>query len=148
MRLSFLILPMVIAFGTLEAQQGSRDSAARAAVTRAAFDYIDGFYQGDTAKLVRALDPNLSKFGMSRDTTGKWNGLRMTYDEAIAYALRVKARGRPVPATWPREAMVLEMGERIAAAKVKAWWGFDYLLLAQVDGQWKIKQVMWEGPPR
>lgn len=148
MRLPFLVLPIAIAFGTLEAQQsGSRDSAARSAVTRAALDYIDGFYQGDTARLARALDPSLSKYGMWRDSTGNWSGRRMTYSEAIAYAIRVKAQARPIPATWPREAKVLEMGERIAAARVRAWWGFDYLLLAQRDGQWKIMQVMWEGPP-
>lgn len=140
---------MAFAVATARAQQGTPvNSTVRAAVARTALDYVDGFYQGDTAKLQRALDPTLSKFGMWRDSTGKWSGERMTYDQAIAYARQVKARGRPVPAAWPREAKVLEAGERIAVAKVRAWWGFDYLLLAQREGQWKIMQVMWEGPPR
>jgi hypothetical protein len=144
-----LLLTMMLGLTTAQAQQTTAgDTRVRAAVRQIALDYVDGFYQGDTAKLQRALDPSLSKYGMYRDSTGRWSGERMTYDEAIAYARRVKARGRPVPATWPREASVLGTGERTAVAKVRAWWGFDYLLLAQRDGEWKIMQVMWEGPPR
>ena len=32
-------------------------------VRRAVLDYVEGFYEGDTAKLVRALRPDMSKYG-------------------------------------------------------------------------------------
>ena len=34
----------------------------------------------------------------------------------------------------------------IAAAKVTAWWGVDYILLSKQKEQWMIEQVLWEGP--
>jgi len=35
----------------------------------------------------------------------------------------------------------------MAAAKVTAWWGTDYLLLGKFDGRWMIRDVLWESPP-
>ena len=110
-------------------------------------DYLDGFYEGDTAKLIRSLRPELSKYGFWRDSTQRYVGERMTYDEAIAYARSVKARNRPVPATWPKGVALYEVLSHTAAAKVTAWWGTDYLLLGKYDGRWMISHVLWESPP-
>lgn len=115
-------------------------------VARAGYDYIDGFYEGDTAKLGRALRPELSKYGFWRDSTGKYAGERMTYREAIDYAKRVKARNQPVQASWPRQVEVLDVQDMTAVAKVTAWWGTDYLLLGRYDGRWMIANVLWQGP--
>jgi len=43
---------------------------------------------------------------------------------------------------------VLDMMDQIAAAKVRAWWGWDYILLAKQDDKWIIEQVLWQGPPK
>jgi hypothetical protein len=120
--------------------------AQRAEVERVALDYIDGFYQGDTAKLVSAFRPEMFKYGFWRDSTGKYTGERMTFPEAIAYAKRVKARKAPVNPKWPRKVEVLDVQDRTAAVKITAWWGTDYLLLGNYDGKWQIGHVMWEGP--
>jgi hypothetical protein len=119
----------------------------RDAVRRAALNYVEGFYEGDTAKLVSALRPELSKYGFWRDSTQNYTGERMTYAEAIDYAKRVKARNRPVPANWPKEVAIFEVLPHTAAAKVTAWWGTDYLLLGKYDGRWMISHVLWESPP-
>ena len=115
-------------------------------VKRAVLDYVEGFYEGDTAKLVRALRPDLDKYGYWRDSTGKYGGEKMTYDQAIAYAKRVKARNRPPNPSWPKQVEVYEVLDQTASAKVTAWWGSDYLLLARHDGRWMISHVMWQGP--
>lgn len=120
----------------------------RAEVERVAFDYIDGFYQGDTAKLVRAFRPDMYKYGFSRDTTGKYTGMQMTYAAAIAYAKRVKARNTPVNPNWPRKVEIFEVSDQTASAKITAWWGIDYILLAKYDGVWQISHVLWQSPPR
>ena len=39
------------------------------------------------------------------------------------------------------------MLDQTAAAKVHAWWGADYLLMAEYEGQWKIVQVLRQSPP-
>lgn len=118
----------------------------REEVKRAALDYIEGFYEGDSAKLQRSLRPDLLKYGFYRDSTGRSPGERMTFEEALAYAGRVKARHRPVPSQWPKEVTVFEIQNLTASAKVTAWWGTDYLLLGNYDGRWMISSVLWQGP--
>lgn len=125
-----------------------QQSAEVKAVERAGLDYLEGFYEGDTAKLKRSLSPGLLKFGYfkSRSSSTYDSEGQMTYQEAIDYALNVKAKGRErkVPAGSME---VFEVAEHIASAKVKAWWGFDYLLLAKHNGKWMIEHVLWQGPP-
>jgi hypothetical protein len=123
-------------------------SADRDAVVRAATDYLEGFYEGDSAKLSRALRSDVSKYGFWGDSTGKYAGERMTFAEALDYAGKVKARKRPVPANWPKEVTVFEVQNQTASAKVTAWWGTDYLLLGKYDGKWMISDIMWQGPPK
>lgn len=41
-----------------------------------------------------------------------------------------------------------EQQNQTASAKLTAWWGTDYLLLAKYDGRWMIRQVLWQSPPR
>jgi hypothetical protein len=118
----------------------------RADVRRAAFDYLEGFYEGDTAKLVRAFRPDMYKYGFFKDSTGRYSGSQMTFDAAIAYAKRVKASNRAPSPNWPKQVEVYEVLDQTASAKVTAWWGTDYLLLGKYDGRWQISHVLWQGP--
>ncbi|MGH9887509.1 MAG: nuclear transport factor 2 family protein [bacterium] len=128
---------------------GSRPASAQEqeAVRRAALDYLEGFYEGDTAKLVRALRPEMFKYGFwkEKDST-RYSAEKMTYDEAIAYARRFKASKRTTPATAPREVQLFDVQNQTASAKVRAWWGTDYLLLGKYDGRWMISHILWQGP--
>jgi hypothetical protein len=117
-------------------------------VRRAVLDYVEGFYEGDTVKLARALRPDLSKYGFWRDSTGKYDGERMTFAEAIAYGKKVKGQNRPVNPKWPKDVVVFEVQDQTASAKVTAWWGTDYVLLGKYDGRWMITDVLWQGPLR
>ena len=77
-----LVLSVLLATAsTLSAQapQPDRDS-----VRRVAMDYLEGFYEGDTVKIVRAFRPDMYKYGFFRDSTGKYAGSQMTFDAAIA----------------------------------------------------------------
>ena len=122
-------------------------SADSQAVRRAAMNYLEGFYEGDTAKLVQALRPDMFKYGFwkAKDST-RYAGERMSYDEAIAYARKMRADNRKTPATAPKEVLVYDVQDQTASAKVRAWWGTDYLLLGKYDGRWMISHVLWQGP--
>ena len=124
--------------------QGAPD---RDAVKRAALDYLEGFYEGDTAKLVRSIRPDVYKYGF--DWVGadkKFAGEHMTWDEILGYARRFKAKGRTTPATAPKTVDLFEVQDQTASAKVTAWWGTDYLLLAKFNGKWMITHVLWQSP--
>ena len=121
----------------------------RAAVERAVLDYVEGFYEGDTTKLVRSVHPDVTKYGyyIPRDST-RYLGEAMPFAEFLAYARGIKARGRPAPADAPKRVEVFDVQNQTASAKLTAWWGTDYLLLAKYDGRWMIRQVLWQSPPR
>lgn len=117
-------------------------------VRRAVLDYVEGFYEGDTVKLGRALRPDLSKYGFWRDSTGKYKGERMSFAQVIAYGNKVKSQNRPVNASWPKDVVIYEVQDQTATAKVTAWWGTDFLLLGKYGGKWMISDVLWQGPVR
>ncbi len=124
-------------------------AADRAAVQRAALDYLEGFYEGDTAKLVRSVRPDVDKRGYERARNATaYTEDRMAWPAFLAYANQVKARNRPPNPSWPKDVQLLDVLDQTAAVKVTAWWGTDYLLLAKFDGRWMITQVLWQTPVR
>ena len=118
-------------------------------VERACLNYIEGFYEGDTTKLIAALKPSLHKIGYWKNkNTGVYDfDGQMTYREALDYAKNIMAKKNFAKADAPKKVEVLDVGNTIASAKVWAWWGIDYLLLSKQTGKWIIEQVLWEGPP-
>lgn len=132
-----------------QAQPGVAPTEDAVAVTRAARDYLEGFYEGDSTKIVRSVSPSVVKYGYYIPKgASTYSGEAMTYAEMLDYVRGVKARGRPVPASAPREVSLFEVLDQTAAVKVVAWWGTDYLHLARIDGRWMITQVIWQTPPK
>ena len=121
----------------------------RNAVRQAALDYIEGFYEGDTVKLVRSIRPEVFKLGFWRhnDSTRYGASEQMPWSEFLAYAKRVKASNRPPPPNAPKDVVLLDVLDQTANAKVTAWWGTDYLLLGKFGGRWMITHVLWQSPP-
>jgi hypothetical protein len=60
----------------------------------------------------------------------------------------VRENKRFAPASAPKEVVIYEVLDQIASAKVTAFWGVDYLLMAKHDGKWMISHVLWQTPPR
>lgn len=131
------------------AAASDRAAVDRVAVERAAFDYLEGFYEGDTAKLVRSVRPDVDKRGYEKGpNAAAYTEDRMAWPAFLAYANQVKARNRPPNPSWPKQVVVLDVLDQTAAVKVTAWWGTDYLLMAKFDGRWMITQVLWQTPVR
>ena len=117
-------------------------------IVQACLNYLEGFYNGDTTRLIQSLKPSLYKFGYWKNKdTGKYGpDGHMTYRQAIDYAKGVMEKKNFAKSDAPKKVEVLDIQRTIAAAKVTAWWGVDYILLARLDDQWMIEQVLWEGP--
>ena len=146
-----MLIPSLIVLATLGAatRAPAQQSSDREGVRRAVLDYVEGFYEGDTVKIVRSIRPEAKKYGffIPRDST-RYAGEAMSFQEMIDYAKNVKARGRPTPATAPKQVDILDVADQTAAAKLTAWWGIDYLQLAKYDGKWMILHVLWQSPPK
>jgi hypothetical protein len=127
------------------AAQIASDSAK---IRAAAMNYIEGFYEGDSTKLIRSVRPEVYKYGFSRppDSTS-YRGMQMTWAGFMSYARGVKQNNRQQPATAVRKVQLLDVLDQTAAAKVTAFWGTDYLLLAKFGDEWMITHVSWQSPP-
>ena len=127
----------------------AQSAADTVAIRRAALDYIEGFYQGDSTKHVRSVRPDVFKYGfwLPRDST-KYQGEQMTWAEFMSYTARMRARNARTPDTAPRDVKLLDVQNMTAAAKVTAFWGTDYLLLGNYGGHWMVSSVLWQSPPR
>ena len=146
-----MLIPSLLIAATLGSAAGlnAQQSSDREGVRRAVLDYVEGFYEGDTVKIVRSIRPEAAKYGfyLPKDST-RYAGEPMSFQEMIDYAKNVKARGRPTPATAPKQVDILDVADQTAAAKLTAWWGIDYLQLAKYNGKWMILHVLWQSPPQ
>ncbi len=123
-------------------------SADTAGVIRASLDYLEGFYEGDEAKIRRGVHPNAVKYGFFlSDGVAEYSGEPMSFQEMLEYARGVSEGGTQPPPTAPKEVRVFEVLDQTAAARVTAWWGSDFLHLARYDGEWRITHVLWQTPP-
>ena len=117
-------------------------------IERACLNYIEGFYEGDSSKLIASLKPSLYKIGYwkNKNTSNYDFDGQMTYRQALDYAKNVLAKKNFAKPDAPKTVVVLDIMNTIASAKVTAWWGADYILLSKQGDKWMIEQVLWEGP--
>lgn len=141
MKKLFFLLTTFVTVNLLSAQEKQK-------VEKACLNYIEGFYEGDTTKLVAALKPSLYKIGYwKNNNTGVYDfDGQMTYRAAMDYAKNVMAKKNFAKPDAPKKVEVLDIGSSISSAKVTAWWGIDYILLSKQGDKWIIEQVLWEGP--
>jgi hypothetical protein len=134
-----LLLPQIVPAQTV---------ADREAVRLAVLDYVEGFYEGDTARLVRSVSPEVRKYGYYRAKPGgPYVGEAMPFPEFLSYANRIRTGRSRTPPSAVKDIVLFDVQDQTASAKLTAWWGTDYLLLAKDKGRWIILQVLWQGPP-
>jgi hypothetical protein len=134
-----LLLPQIVPAQTV---------TDREAVRLAVLDYVEGFYEGDTARLVRSVSPEVRKYGYYRAKPGgPYVGEAMPFPEFLSYANRIRTGRSRTPPNAVKDIVLFDVQDQTASAKLTAWWGTDYLLLAKDKGRWIILQVLWQGPP-
>lgn len=122
----------------------------RAAVRQAVLDYVEGFYEGDTTRLVRSVWPEVRKWGYARarGADGAYRGMAMAFPAGfLQYAAGVREGRTRTPADAPKTITLFDVQDQTASAKLTAWWGTDYLLLAKEQGRWMITHVLWQTTP-
>jgi hypothetical protein len=144
-----IVMATVVALAAITGQAQSGSAAEKEAVRAAALDYIDGIYQAKPELIARSVHTDLAKRGYFRkkgETT--FSNEPMTYQQLFDLAGRWNKDGKRPIATYPREAVVYEVLDQTASAKVTAMWGIDYMHLAKYDGKWKIVNILWQEPPQ
>ncbi|MBN2417559.1 nuclear transport factor 2 family protein [bacterium] len=129
--------------GALSAQSATDAGSppAEKAIIQAAMDYMEGGDFGDTERMAKALHYELTKVSpVTLPQTGKTVLNTMGY----TYLLEVT---RPAAANPPAEskarAGILAVREGMAMVKAESDKYYDYLQMAEIDGEWKIINVLW-----
>jgi len=107
------------------------------AITQAALDYIEGWYEGSPARMEKALHPSLVKRRAAGDRIEE-----LDYKTMMDYTR--KGGGKAVPkSAYKIEVKILHVSNNISAVMTSSQY-IDYLHLAKLDGQWKIVNVLWD----
>ena len=121
-------------------------AADSAAIRRVALDYIEGWFAGDSARMRRALHPDLAKRAIMRDQQG-----RLFLDLQSASML-VRAAGYgfgtslPAARRWA-SVQILDVDGDLASVKLHSTQLVDYMHLVRWDGEWRILNVLWDVRP-
>ena len=144
-RFACLVLAvMSVSFPNTLCAQSAADSSG---IRQAALDYIEGYYEGDGARMERALHPELAKRIVRTNEQGRSQLGQMS---AMSLVLGTRAGGgKDIPAANRREDVwILDIYQNAASAKIDASDWVDYLHLAKWNGRWVIVNVLWELHPR
>src|SRR5687768_6279286 len=114
-------------------------TATEAAVAAAVLDYFDGWFDGDAARMERALHPDLAKRALEPD--GR------SLDETTA-AWMIDATGRGVgrhrdPGDRQIDVTVEDIHADIASATVRSAVYREYVHLARTAEGWKSVNTLW-----
>jgi hypothetical protein len=133
----------VILVSPLRAQSAADSSGIR----QAALDYIEGYYEGDGARMERALHPELAKRIVRTNEQGRSQLQQMS---AMSLVLGTRAGGGKDTPTADRrkDVTIFDIYQNAASAKIYASGWVDYLHLAKWNGRWVIVNVLWELHPR
>lgn len=140
-RFAIAVLLGLLVLGPVRAaaQTSAADSEA---IRQAALDYIEGYYQGDAARMERALHPELAKRIVRSDSTGVAWLSSMGASQLVAGTRA--GSGREIPAADRKtDVAILDVFNDVASARIDAGPWIDYLHLARVNGKWVIVNVLW-----
>jgi hypothetical protein len=135
---------LLLAMGTPAMAQSSADSAA---IRATALDYVEGWYEGNAARMAKAVHPELVKRIVVSDTTTKRSVVQNMGASALVNGTRHGFGRSTAKDRQQKDVSILDIYGNAATAKsVMADW-VDYMHLAKVDGRWVIVNVLWERKP-
>jgi len=114
-------------------------------ITLACRDYVEGWYDAEPDRMRRCLHPDLVKRTVMRDPeSGAWRLRRSTSAEMMVDYTR-QGGGSEVQEAERRHQIILDdVFRHVACARIISPLYVDYVHLAQVDGRWKLVNVLWE----
>jgi hypothetical protein len=115
------------------------------AIVRAALDYFEGWFEGDAARMERALHPDLAKRSPDdAPSTGELE--KLTAREMIEATAKGVGKTRDVP-DRRIEVEVEHVHRDIANVTVRSAVYVEYLQLVRTPRQgWKIVNALWQRP--
>lgn len=141
--ISILLLTLCIG---ISAQTAPSD-ADKAAITAAALDYIEGWYEGNPERMERALHPDLAKRIVHTNAEGRSSLGQMSAMSLVQGVKRGGGKDTPKE-KQQKDVTILDVYGNTASVKLIASDWIDYLHIAKSNGRWVIVNVLWELKPK
>lgn len=120
----------------------AESTTAREQIRRVALDYVEGWFDGDAARMRRALHPELVKRSLKTDDAGGDRLETLSADQMVGWTADGEGRERD-PGDRRIEITVDHLNGTIAVATCVCALYVDYLQLARTSGGWRIVNVLW-----
>jgi len=146
MRKFYLILTLIACLCSAQVARAQSATDA-AAIKQTALDYIEGWYEGNSERMERALHPELAKRIVRTNAEGQSQLGQMSAMSLILGTRRGGGKNTPKE-KQQRDVTILDVFENAASVKVVASDWVDYLHMAKWNGRWVIVNVLWELKPK
>jgi hypothetical protein len=137
----YLMLATVLFFTLALNAQNVSDTAQ---IRIAAFNYMQGWYEGNAERMTKALHPDLVKRAVQTlDTTSKRQIIRTSTADMM---IRFTEAGGGKKLSGAKEKLdytLLDANSLLAVVKLVSLDFVDYLQLCKINGEWKIINVLW-----
>ncbi len=141
-RTPLLCLALLVGVTTRSHGQTAADSSA---IRATAHDYIDGWYEGDAARMEGALHSHLAKRLVYEDQSGHSRLVDLTAMELVQ---STRAGTGKIPrAQWRDSVTILDVFGNAALVRIDATTWVDYLEEVKWNGRWLILNVVWVNRP-
>jgi hypothetical protein len=146
-KIMFAAMVAIVLVALSASTQAQTTEADRIAIKQTAFDYIEGWYEGNAERMERALHPELAKRIVRTDPKNSRSNLGQMGAMSLVQGTRA-GYGKQTPKEKQlKEVTILDVFENAASVKVVASDWIDYLHIAKWNGHWVIVNVLWEMKP-
>jgi len=139
---TFLFALIISAFFLSSVHSQTKEDSL--AIKNTAMNYIIGYYEGDSARMEKALHPELAKRIIRTDPQAG----RLTFNQMSALTLiniTKAGGGKNIPEDQRIfEFKILDITGNNASVRTTAKGFFDYIHMAKWNGEWKIVNVLWD----
>ena len=113
------------------------------AIREMAMDYIEGWFEGDAARMARCLHQNLAKRSLRYDPeAGETRFYHLTREDMIKYT--EDGGGKDIERDKVYYKVdILASDDDMAVVRVESYGYLDYLQSARIDGQWQIVNILY-----
>lgn len=143
-KFSLVAVFLLLAFVSKAHAQSTADAAA---IKQTALDYIEGWYEGNSERMERALHPELAKRIVRTNKEGMSQFNNMSAMALVQGTRRGGGKNTPKE-KQQKDVTILDIFENAASVKVIASDWVDYLHMAKFNGRWVIVNVLWELKPK
>ena len=144
-RITVITLALTVATARSAFAQTAADSSA---IKQTALDYIEGWYEGNSERMERALHPELAKRIVNTNPSNGRSNLGQQSAMTLVQNTK-RGGGKDTPTAQQRkDVRILDIFGNAASVRVDASSWIDYLHIAKSNGRWVIVNVLWELRPQ